>query len=120
MRLPDSQFLSSAFTIRKETPGGLDLSDSKLDIKTLSYLWTYGSTLEIDLMDWGVRRLDQSAESLKTVLDEMDAVGRIRRIVHGELEPQVVYVAIGPTLEFGLQLGDGRFCGYASAEPGRY
>ena len=48
------------------------MSDSKLDIKTLSYLWTYGSTLEIDLMDWGVRRLDQSAESLKTVLDEMD------------------------------------------------
>jgi hypothetical protein len=77
-----------------------------LDIKILSYLWTYGSTRESDLIDWGVRRLDQSAESLKAVLDEMDYVGRIRRIVHSELEPQVVYVAIGPTLEFGLQLAE--------------
>lgn len=82
------------------------MSDSKLDIKILSYLWTYGSTREIDLIDWGVRRLDQTAESLKAALDEMDDVGRIKRIVHGELEPQAVYVAIGPTLEFGLQLAE--------------
>jgi hypothetical protein len=82
------------------------LRDSKLDIKMLSYLWTYGNTQESDLIDWGVRRLDQSAESMRTVLEEMDNVGRIRRIVHSELEPKVVYVAVGLTLEFGLQLAE--------------
>jgi hypothetical protein len=82
------------------------LRDSKLDIRILSYLWTYGSTRESDLMDWGVHRLDQSAESMKAVLDEMDNVGRIMKIVHSELEPQEIYIAIGLTLEFGLQLAE--------------
>jgi hypothetical protein len=79
------------------------LSDSNVEIKILSYLWTYGSTRESDLIDWGVRRFDQSAESLKAVLDGMDDANKLRRIVHSELEPQAVYVAIGPTLEFELQ-----------------
>jgi hypothetical protein len=63
--------------------------------KIISYLCTYGTTKETDLITYGVQRLGLSEEGMINLIDEMVFSGRIERIVHKELEPAVNYLKRG-------------------------
>jgi hypothetical protein len=73
--------------------------------KIISYLCTYGTTKETDLITYGMQRLGISEEYMVKVIDEMVFTGRIERIVHKELEPAVTYIKRGSLfpLEHELQ-----------------
>jgi hypothetical protein len=66
-----------------------------LEQKIISYLCTYGTTKETDLISYGVKRLGASEEGMRKFIDEMVFTGRIERIVHKELEPAVTYIKRG-------------------------
>ena len=76
-----------------------------LEQKIISYLCTYGTTKESDLITYGVQRLGISEEGMIKIIDEMVFTGRIERIVHKELEPTVTYIKRGSLfpLEHELQ-----------------
>jgi hypothetical protein len=76
-----------------------------LEQKIISYLCTYGTTKETDLITYGVQRLGLSEEGMVKLIDEMVFSGRIERILHTELEPAVNYIKRGSLfpLEHELQ-----------------
>ena len=82
----------------------MEKSFSILEQKIISYLCTYGNTKETDLITYGVQRIGISKEAMVKLIDEMLFSGRIERIVHNELGPEVTYVKqriLGP---FGVEL----------------
>jgi hypothetical protein len=93
--LPNKQKLDSKM-------GDLFLS---LEQKIISYLCTYGTTKETDLITYGLQKLGISEESMVKLIDEMVFTGRIERITHKELKPAVTYIKRGNlfSLEHELQ-----------------
>ena len=66
-----------------------------LEQKIISYLCTYGSIKESDLITYGIQRLGISEEGMVKLIGEMVFTGKIERIVHKELEPPVSYIKRG-------------------------
>jgi hypothetical protein len=75
-----------------------------LEQKIISYLCTYGTIRETDLIAYGKQRLGISEEGMLKLIDEMVFTGRIERIVHKELEPAVTYIKRGSLFPIELEL----------------
>ncbi len=76
-----------------------------LEQKIISYLCTYGTIKETDLITYGVQKLCISEKGMVKLIDEMVFTGKIERIVHKELEPEATYIKQGSffPLEHELQ-----------------
>ncbi len=77
---------------------------SNLEQKIISYLCIYGNTKETDLIAYGVQRLGISEDGMVTLIDEMVLSGRIKRILHKELDPAVTYVKRASLVPDGFEL----------------
>jgi hypothetical protein len=77
---------------------------SSLEQKIITYLCTYGTIKETDLITYGKQRLRISEEGMVKLIDEMVFTGRIERIVHKELEPPVTYIKRGSLFPLELEL----------------
>lgn len=75
-----------------------------LEQKIISYLCTYGTIRETDLITYGKQRLGISEENMMKLIDEMVFTGRIERIVHKELEPAITYIKRGSLFPLELEL----------------
>jgi hypothetical protein len=75
-----------------------------LDQKIISYLCTYGTIKETDLITYGVQKLGVSKEGMVKLIDEMVFTDKIERIVHKELEPAVTYIKRGNLFPLELEL----------------
>jgi len=75
-----------------------------LEQKIISYLCTYVTTKETDLITYGVQRLGISEEGMVKLIDEMVFTCRIERIVHKDLEPAVTYIKRGSLFPLELEL----------------
>jgi len=75
-----------------------------LEQKIISYLCTYGTIRETDLITYGKQRLGISEEGMMKLIDEMVFTGRIERIVHKELEPAITYIKRGSLFPLELEL----------------
>ncbi len=75
-----------------------------LEQKIISYLCTYGTTKETDLITFGVQRLGISGEGMVKLIDEMVFTGKIERIVHKELKPTAIYIKRGNLFPLDLEL----------------
>ncbi len=82
----------------------MEKSFSSLEQKIISYLCTFGNTKKTDLINYGVQRLDVPEDGMVKLIDEMVFSGRIKRILHKELEPAETYVKQGSLIPSGLEL----------------
>jgi hypothetical protein len=75
-----------------------------LEQKIISYLCTYGTIKETDLITYGVQKLCISEKSMAKLIDKMVFTGKIERIAHKELEPAVTYIKQGSLFPLNHQL----------------
>ena len=69
-------------------------------------LHEYGNTKEGDIVNYGMQEFDCSSKTMKKAIKRMVNEGRICFVVHGEIEPPVVYVSIARRSEDAQALLD--------------
>jgi hypothetical protein len=72
----------------------------RIEKELISYLQTYGNTKETDLIEYGTKCLNLSAEKMRKTLDNMLLEGWIQKTIHDKLGVNRIYIVKGVWADF--------------------